>query len=94
MQIFDPSNEPNRPHISSDTRDFKERRDKINQDAPYIVRRAPPQKSLIVVHRVPSGSRRLAVWRPARAVVCPSAPPVKGYLRFGAGVRNPFFPET
>jgi len=26
--LADPSNEPNRPHISSDTRDFKERRDK------------------------------------------------------------------
>ncbi|TYB83433.1 hypothetical protein FQ320_24845 [Oceaniovalibus sp. ACAM 378] len=26
----DPSNEPNRPHISSDTRDFKERGDKTH----------------------------------------------------------------
>jgi hypothetical protein len=30
----DPSNEPNRPHISSETIDFKERRDKHKQDAP------------------------------------------------------------
>ncbi|PHQ96685.1 MAG: hypothetical protein COB40_07360 [Marinosulfonomonas sp.] len=30
----DPSNEPNRPHISSVTSNFKEHRDNINRDAP------------------------------------------------------------
>ena len=29
--VSDPSNEPNRPHISSDTSDVKERRDKFNR---------------------------------------------------------------
>ena len=31
------------------------------------------------------------VWRPVGALVCASAPPVRGYLRLGPWVRNPFF---
>ncbi|WP_100339199.1 hypothetical protein [Brevirhabdus pacifica] len=56
----DPSNEPNRPHISSDTRDFKERETKSTEGA-VIFQRAPPHLSLVFIVRLVGLS---PVWRP------------------------------
>ena len=42
MQMLDPSKGPNRPHISSDTNNFKERRKQNQPKAPYLVGAARP----------------------------------------------------
>ena len=48
MQLFVHRNEPNRPHISSDTRDFKERRDKTNWMRPNLPARPASSASVFL----------------------------------------------
>ncbi len=83
----DPSNEPNRPHISSVSINFKERRDKSDWMRPNLFG-APRLIYLCFLF----ASRTV---RPAwRSRLAPSAPPVKGYLRRVAGVRKCFFEKN
>ena len=79
-------NGPNRPHISSVTSDFKERRDKSDRVRPNFSAR--PASSISVFFL--ASRCRKARLAPRR---CISAPPVRGYLRPGVGVRKGFFAE-
>lgn len=80
-------NRPNRPHISSDISNFKQRRDKIDQMRPNLLARPAVNASKF--------SSRLGLRSsapPSRpAPPCASAPPVKGCLRFTGKTRKPFF---
>ena len=78
---------PNRPHISSDTCDFKERERQNRLDAlkPFSAPRLM-YLSIFVPPRC-----RLARLAPRW---CISAPPVKGYLRIEPDTRKPFFERT
>ena len=83
----DPSNEPNRPHISSDIVKFKERGDKTKQDAPYTTG-APRLVKLRFSSPLPV---------PCVPVCVPqsvSARPVRGVLRLVSDSRKGFFTET
>jgi len=90
MLRFDPSNEPNRPHISSDIINFKERRQ--NQlEAPLFFLAQPASVTSVFFSSVPS---KLCFVVPSVFAASASAPPVRGYLRIGVPGRNPFFQET
>jgi hypothetical protein len=82
----DPSTEPNRPHISSDTGNVKERETKTTRSAVSCAAR-PPVSSLFFLHLRglhPSGSRPEASLRRS----------VRAYLRTRTGVRKGFFRGT
>ena len=85
------SNDPNRPHISSDTRDVKERRDKTRPVRPNL-RRARPEIPLNFLSPPnPSRPSRASAPSVPSASVAPrsaSAPPVKGVLRFTPKTRK------
>ncbi|WP_231125956.1 hypothetical protein, partial [Roseovarius gahaiensis] len=58
-------NEPNRPHISSDTIDFKERRDKINTKRHFTFGASCLIYLKIISASLPSRAPlRRSVWRP------------------------------
>ncbi len=61
--------------------------DKINWLRLYLTRRARPHVSLVIVS---AALLQKLVWRPDRA----AALSVKGYLRFAAHPRNPFFRQS
>ncbi|MCR9147954.1 MAG: hypothetical protein NXH74_12245, partial [Rhodobacteraceae bacterium] len=75
---------PNRPHISSDTSNFKERERQNQTDAPLIL--GAPRLITSRIFR-----NRLVTLRPRERPNRASAPPVKGYLRLDAEGCNPFF---
>jgi hypothetical protein len=87
IQEVDPSNEPNRPHISSDTINFKQRRDKINRMRPNLF--GAPRLYYLCFF--------CCVSLPCGPVGTPwsiSAPPVRGVLRLVGDTRNPFFAQS
>ena len=91
MQLFVHRNEPNRPHISSDTIDFKERRDKINTKRHFNLGATCVTYLCLLSADLPSeASLPQSVPRPAST----SAPPVKGYLLLHPKPRNPFLSPT
>ncbi|SFD83087.1 hypothetical protein SAMN04488523_1031, partial [Sulfitobacter brevis] len=89
----DPSNEPNRPHISSDIKFSKSVETKETKMRRNF-QRAPPRIPLILfsTFRTKPPLRSFRLTRPAPRV-CMFASPVKAYLRLVAQTRNPFLPE-
>ena len=87
MQVLIHRSEPNRPHISSDTRDFKERETKQTEMRRFFLGAPPPVFSRMCL-------RLVAVWPVWRPVAALFAASVRGYLRIAAETRNPFFSET
>ena len=86
----DPSNEPNRPHISSDISISKSVETKITEMRPIFLARPasiPRIFSALDPFASPLPSARLAPrW-------CISAPPVRGVLSLTPNTRNPFFQQ-
>ncbi len=80
----DPSKGPNRPHISSVTINFKERRDKSDQVRRNLWR-APPHLSLFLLLRLVASASPLGPSGAPLVHLCASG---KGLLRIGAGVRK------
>ena len=78
--------EPNRPHISSDISNFKERRDKSDWMRPNFLARPA---CIISVFSLASRCR-VARLAPRQSV---SARPVRGVLRLWTGTRKCFFRE-
>ena len=87
MQMLDPSNEPNRPHISSVNHQFQRARHKNQTVAPFLFGAARP--ILISIFCPPRVS-----CVPSGVPLCASAPPVRGYLRIGAGTRKCFLQKS
>ena len=67
---------------------FKERRDKRNSVRPNLFGAPRLEYLWFLVLRLVAV---WPVWRPVGALVCASAPPVRGVLRLVADTRNPFF---
>ena len=90
IQTFDPSNEPNRPHISSVLAISKSVETNMTGCA-LASWRAPPVVPLIFFLRLVAVPAVSGVSRPSGAPWCISAPPVRGVLRLVTEARNPFF---
>ncbi|MDQ2090932.1 hypothetical protein [Marimonas arenosa] len=87
MQLLIHRFEPNRPHISSDTSNFKERETKRTEMRLFFWRAPARTISLLLASRC-LGVSAVARLAPRCSVVAAS---VRGYLRIAADPRNPFF---
>jgi hypothetical protein len=87
MREVDPSNESNRPQISSVTSDFKERETRIRQLAPFVWHRLPSwYLDVVVSASLPSGPSGVPLVH-----LCAAG---EGYLRMVPGARKRFVTEN
>ena len=95
MQVLIHRFEPNRPHISSVISISKSvepgSSETKSTGCALTFWRAPPYLPQCLLPRVPLERRSVV---PSGVPLCASAPPVRGYLRFTAEPRNPFFRKS